>query len=397
MGPWFFSKADPAPAPSNKAINAKPKARIDPEVQLLPQQAESANADTSAHAALIHVLEDPDRKTRETALESLGASHFRNQSGWEKQLSAITDQVDRLSYLRGVMAEWAKTDPLAALHFLAGATLGTRIELVPEIITAWARRDPQAAEKWILTATQGEVRTQATEALYRSWALAAPELAAQSSLAFSDASLRERALAGVLQEWSANDLNAVETWVSTLQESPLRSTALRAVAEEMAHRNPLEAIRWANAQLASAPGDSASIIATVAAIAGMEQPVAIMDWLVKLPPSPDAASAIAGVASYMTEADAKFSEQGYTLLPPAAREIAASSIANTLGAINPTKGQEWIKRQPQEQQPQLTEDFIRGWSVANPDSALRWANALPPSILKEAAHRGLQNSLKSTP
>lgn len=388
-GPFLLNRTDPNPSSAKPTHETKLQSSI---VSAVPRTPERESKDQT-ESDLIQILEDPNRVSREASLEKWGREQFLNKADWQKQLSSISDRLDKLSFLKGVIAEWAKSDPLSALNYLANASLGTRLELVPVAISEWAKRDPAAAKQWILSSTAGEVRTQATEALYRSWALTAPEIAAQNSLTFDDVTVRERALVGVLQEWSANDLKAVEKWASALEQGPIRSTALRAVAEEMARRNPLEAIRWANAELSSSAVDSETIISTIASIAGMEEPSAIMDWLVKLPETPDSASAIAGVSSYWTESDPQFSEQGYLQLPPHARKIAASSIASTLGATDPRRGQQWLQKQSPELQNTLTEDLARAWNDVDPQAAQQWANSLPPSPRRESALKGISNSM----
>lgn len=388
-GPLLFDRSKPDPRLVGALEETKNLSKVATPLSDLTER----KSESQSESDLIQILEDPNRISREASLEKWGRDQFLKQANWQKQLSSITDRLDRLSFLKGVIAEWAKSDPLSALNYLANASLGTRLELVPVAISEWAKRDPAAAKQWILSSTTGEVRTQATEALYRTWALTAPEIAAQSSLTFDDVTARERALVGVLQEWSANDLKAVEKWATSLEQGPVRSTAMRAVAEEMARRNPLEAIRWANAELNASTVDSETIISTIASIVGMEEPSAIMNWLVKLPETPDSASAIAGVSSYWTESDPQFPEQGYLKLPPHAQKIAASSIASTLGATDPRRGQRWLEKQSPELQNTLTEDLARSWNDVHPQAAQQWANSLPPGLRRESALKGISNSM----
>ncbi len=390
MGPLIFSQVGSTVGPiSDSSPTAHSTVKKLQDTLTQPQLAEVASPVLNHHGDLIRILEDPDQKTRESNLQSLGGAHFRNQVDWQKLLEGITDHVDRSSYLKGIIEEWSKTDPVAALNYLVNSSLSTRCELVPVAIAQWAKKDPQAASKWILDSTTGEVRAVATESLYRTWALNSPELAAKSSLSFSDVTVRERALVGVLQEWSANDLRAVEKWTSSLPDGPIRSTAMRAVAEEMARRNPLEAIRWANAEMSASTTSNETIISTVASIAGMDEPQAIMDWLISLPQNPDVTSSLAGVVSYMTEADSQFPDQGFHQLPAHVKKIAASSIVSTLGVTNPVRGQQWIKKQPLELQPILYEDFTRALSSVNPGAAEVLVNSLPNGVNREAARQGL--------
>jgi hypothetical protein len=393
-GPHLLTTPVQSPTASIKDKSTKSETAVKIKAPGEPNLSQNNSSLESTPAEiLLQVLENPDRHARERELETLGSSHFRHQSDWEKRLTEITDQVDRTSYLKGIILEWSKSDPLSALNYLTYASLGTRIQLVPIAVSEWAKRDPKTAEKWVTSSSFGEVRTQATESLYRAWALLSPEAAAQNSLSFSDVSLRERALSGVLQEWSANDLPAVAAFTATIKEGSLHSVALRAVAEEMARRNPLEAIRWANAELSTSNSNTGAIVSTVASIAGMEQPSAILEWLVNLPQTADTASAIAGVSSYRAEADPSFAEQGYLKLPAHAQEIAAASIAGTLGATNPLRGQEWLRQQSTPMQSVLTEEFTRGWASTHQEAAQRWVQTLAPGPNRAAAERGLKNSL----
>jgi hypothetical protein len=221
---------------------------------------------------LARILENPDRRGREQDLESLGARDLANGNDWKAAAASIGDLVDRGAYLEGVIGAWSTENPRAALEYLGSLNLSSRVSLVPQSVSIWADQDPAAAEAWVLSLSNGEVKDQAVESLFRSWAVRDPATAAAKSLTLADEPSRFRALAAVVKEWSANDLAAVGRWASELEDPHLKDFATMAVADEMSLRAPKEAMRWASDHLAKDPQANPAIISLVASKAGFESP-----------------------------------------------------------------------------------------------------------------------------
>jgi len=342
---------------------------------------------------LARILENPDRRGREQDLESLGARDLANGTDWKAAAASIGDLVDRGAYLEGVTRAWATENPRAALEYLGSLNLSSRVSLVPQSVSIWTEQDPAAAEAWVLSLSNGEVKDQAVESLFRSWAVRDPATAAAKSLTLADEPSRFRALAAVVKEWSANDLAAVGRWASELEDPHLKDFATMAVADEMSLRAPKEAMRWASDHLAKDPQANPAIISLVASKAGFESPQETFDWLKSVRPSPEAASSLAGVATYLTEEDPEFASKGFPALPAEIREITAAPIASTLGSQDPESGKRWLADLPEGQsKTRATSAFAAGWASRNPDAADAWVKSLPEGPQKTAASQGLNQS-----
>ena len=342
---------------------------------------------------LARILENPDRRGREQDLESLGARDLANGTDWKAAAASIGDLVDRGAYLEGVTRAWATENPRAALEYLGSLNLSSRVSLVPQSVSIWAEQDPAAAEAWVLSLSNGEVKDQAVESLFRSWAVRDPATAAAKSLTLADEPSRFRALAAVVKEWSANDLAAVGRWASELEDPHLKDFATMAVADEMSLRAPKEAMRWASDHLAKGPQANPAIISLVASKAGFESPQETFDWLKSVRPSPEAASSLAGVATYLAEEDPEFAWKGFPALPAEIREITAAPIASTLGSQDPESGKRWLADLPEGQsKTRATSAFAAGWASRNPDAADAWVKNLPEGPQKTAASQGLNQS-----
>lgn len=347
-----------------------------------------------APADLRSILENPNQRSRERDLEALGARQFTTGSDWRKEAESIGDLVDRGFFLKGVVSAWAAADPQEAVTQLSEMNLSSRAALIPHAISIWAERDPSGAEKWVLALDHGEVRDRAVESLYRSWAVNDPEMAAARSLALGDESARYRALAAVVKEWSANDLGGVGKWASSLTDPGLKDFATMAVADEMATRAPKEAMRWASEHLAKDAQANPDIVPLVASKAGFEVPQETFAWLRSVPPSPEASSSLAGVATYLVEEDPGFAWNGFAQLPENLKQVTAGPVASTLAAQNPEEGKRWLGQLPDgEMKRWATTAFAAGWVSRDPDAAAAWVTGLPAGPEKQAAEQGLQSAV----
>lgn len=345
------------------------------------------------HLDLSLVLENPNRESRERDLTEIGRQDFRSGRDWQSASATIGDLVDRSFYLRGVVEAWALVDPRATVDHLSGLGLSARFDFIPRAVSIWASTDPEAAEGWALSLDHGEVRDLVLESLYRSWAVLDPETAITRSLALEEDDSRHRALAGVVQEWSANDLAAAGQWARSLKDPNLKDFATMAVADEMSTRAPREAMRWASEHLASDPQANPEIVALVASKAGFESPSETFEWLKSVPPSPEAASSLAGVATYLVEDDPSFAWEGFAELSENLRSLVGPAVASTLGSQDPEAGIRWLAQQRAgESKNRSTGAFAAGWYQRNPLKAEAWVEQLPDGPEKDAASRGLSAS-----
>ncbi len=344
-------------------------------------------------AGLDSILENPDRRVRERDLEVRGARDFAEGADWKANAARIGDLVDRGAYLKGAVAAWAAENPRETVAYLSTLSLSERANLIPHAVSVWADLDPASAEGWVIGLAHGEVRDLAVESLYRAWAVNDPAAAAARSLELKDESARLRSIAAVVREWSVNDLGSAGKWAANLKDPNLKDFAIMAVADEMSARAPREAMRWTSEHLANDPQANLDIVQLVASKAGFEAPRETFDWLKTVPPSPEAAASLAGVATYLAEEDPNFAWDGFAKLPEELKRVTADSVASILGMQDPEGGKRWLDQLADgETRRWATSAFASGWAARDPAAAEAWAAGLPPGPEKEAANEGLSST-----
>lgn len=342
---------------------------------------------------LAAALENPHVHLRERDLEILGERDFASGADWRAAAASIGDLVDRARYLRGVVTAWAGEAPDEAVAYLSTLSLSFRAQLIPHAVSLWAGQSPESAETWILSLPGGEVRDRAVDQLFRSWAALDPAEAAKRSLELGEPSSRYRALAAAVKEWSANDLGSAGTWVAQLGDPTLKDLATMAVADELSVRAPGEAMRWALEHLRRDAQANPDIVSLVSSKAGFEQPRETFEWLQTVPPSPESASSLAGVAAYLAEDDPDFPWNGFAELSDDMKQLAAGPVASVLGSQNPAVGQRWLGGLPEgEMKRWATMAFASGWVGRDPAAAGAWVASLPPGPQKDAATQGLESA-----
>jgi hypothetical protein len=341
--------------------------------------------------SLGRILADPDHRRRERELETLGQHDHAAGRDWRAAAVGIADLIDRAAYLRGVLTIWVGEDAPAAAAYLSALPLGAKSELIPHAVAAWVGHDAEAAGAWVAALPAGEVRNRALDSLFRAWASLDPEEASRRALSFSEEAGRHRALAAVTREWAVLDPAAAGAWTSRLGDPELKDLASMALVDELSGRLPAEAMRWAAEHLRSDPEANPDIVQLVASKAGFENPGDTFRWLRTLPPSPEAAASLAGVAAYLAEEDPGFAREGFAALPAEIRDLAAPSVASVLAVQNPDAGKTWLATLREgEGKRWAALSFASAWAESDPKAAAAWVAALPPGPTRDAASQGLE-------
>ncbi len=179
----------------------------------------------------------------------------------------IKDAFHRRAFRAALLAEWATTDPRAALAFLGEKDSGNTGQLLRQ----WLRLDPQAAVNALLADEKlrgslrgllSEIAADAPERLaevistlpksesrgdttaqdaFAVFALKDPEAARRAAESVQGPQ-RGQALAGVAKVWAETDGPAALAWAQTLAAGDARDAALKAVLMGWAKTDPAAAL-----------------------------------------------------------------------------------------------------------------------------------------------------------
>ncbi len=134
--------------------------------------------------------------------------------------------------------ELARTDPVLSLNLAAGLPEGdARQALELHAARQWAVLDSQAAKDWAANLSSGNRREEALAAV--TLAIASEDGAGAARFLLEKMSVGPesyRAVIGVVQRWAQTDYPAARKWVERFPATPLRETALAALAERMPAR-----------------------------------------------------------------------------------------------------------------------------------------------------------------
>jgi len=268
------------------------------------------------HAAE-YLLNLPDGHAFRSAMEPLGRE-------WAKvdPAGALNFAKDRSGELASLLAthalsEWSQQNLADAAGWLSGVDDRTRRRLGPAFAEAWARQDAAGAVAWceehlagstlvqsIAGAMRGladknitaaaaivadmnpsSARAEAALEVARKWfpGLASGQVAPSESIAWLrrlDADSLGRVMDRITWVWATSDAPSMATFLETANHERIPVYAYRVTGQELARKDPKEALQWAS----RLPGNTA-LVAGSAAFGEWQasQPQAAMQWWSRLP------------------------------------------------------------------------------------------------------------------
>lgn len=108
-----------------------------------------------------------------------------------------------------------------------------RVRLLEHAVANWALTDPQAALDRAREIGEPALRNSTLGRLATSWAESDPRRAATLAVDAMDAGPdQERSIAAIVQRWAQQDPAAVGAWVATFPEGPVKRNALEHIAAQ---------------------------------------------------------------------------------------------------------------------------------------------------------------------
>jgi hypothetical protein len=329
------------------------------------------------------------------------SAHFREAGGIAADhdlrgalddAAEITSAKDRADYLRGVFAKWAESDPEGALNHAIGAMEAGQLQsdAIGIAIQQWAQDHPREAWLWAEKSLTGPLKERALTDLMMGWTRRNPQEAADwvASTGLTSQPLFS-ALPGV---WAEADPTAALAWARTLPPGKARDTAEVAIANTVAHNDPLAAAEMFADRMES--GDNAALAITIADIWSATDPAAAADWVANMAEGPGKIEAAATLATVWAATDIQAAVSwSQSITDDSMRRQVISNIGTSWGAIDPHDALAWLGTLP----PDVSTDGVTGamysWAGTDPVGLRQWIDEVPENPMADRARQSLADVL----
>jgi hypothetical protein len=271
------------------------------------------------HAAEFALAYPSGRPAMRTVMDTIGKEWARSDPAGALQFASAQRGEFGSALASAILKEWTDRDLNQAAGWLAKADAAAKNRLSPAFVEGWAKSDAPAALKWCEANLTGTTFENAAAALLRG--AAAIDLAGAAELVNSmppsrargeaatvvmqkwlpdylsdkppppeaiawfaslDSQSIRRALEQVQWQWSEADPKSFAAFVDSLSPEQVPPQAYSALVRNMARKNPLDALDWAN----RLPEERRiNIGADAFDVWQQSRPEAARDWLNKLPPN----------------------------------------------------------------------------------------------------------------
>ena len=247
--------------------------------------------------------------------------------------------------LQAVLAQWAATDPAAALAYalkLEGLRAGTAA--VGNILAQWARSDPAAAFKWFNSnfADNPQVLKGAAGALFAKMAEVNPVLAMDNAWQLLDPGLRGAAVQAVVsQMMAAGQKDQLLQYFNAMSDTSAQGVLARAMVDQWATYYPEMTAEW----IAGLRDPSVRNAAAMALIAkwGGDNPARAAAWISDLPRDGNWSDEVSRMVKvWSRDAPDEAASWLLSLSPPAAQlDPAVRQLVHTVMNANPEGAMVW--------------------------------------------------------
>ena len=146
-----------------------------------------------------------------------------------------------------IAAQWAQTNPTAALQWAQGLPEEVRADAMAPIITRLSAQNPDRAIAVINASAEGSQRTEMLQSLVTERGRLAPQETADWVRGIPDAQDQGNAAASLVNSWMQTDIASAAEWVKSLGEGPVRDAAVRTLLESpQLRQSPELAALWAS-------------------------------------------------------------------------------------------------------------------------------------------------------
>jgi hypothetical protein len=216
-------------------------------------------ADPVAAAGLVRLLPAGETQTR-AALDVARGLAVKDPAAALAFVGQLPVGPAQTLALNNALTSWAATAPAAAAQYVAGLPAGTAQDAAAAHLAALLAIDPVNALAWANSLGAASARDAALIRIASTWAQADAPAASRWASAQPPGPATTTALGGALSYWLLVDAPAVRNFVSELPASS-QPAAAASVAPQLAQRDPVGTIAWAQTLVAPAAREAAVMAA----------------------------------------------------------------------------------------------------------------------------------------
>lgn len=313
------------------------------------------------------LLQSKDRTEEKARL--LAAKDPR--AAWRQSLE-ITNFAERAAFLSGLMREWGRQDPAAALEMAGTLPAGQlKQEAFDAACAGWASQQPEAAAQWAAGHLSGPLAGEAFGMIAREWATNDPAAAAVWVSSLPGGVISAGATAAVIHAWAEQDPLAAAKWIDSFSDAGQKDAALATLASAWSAQSPAEAAKWVDSRLGT-PGGGELAEALIGTW-GVQDPYAASQWVMTLHEDVQG-DAAAMLLSLWASSDPKVAADWAAQFPEGeTRTQAIPSIAATWAGSEPENAVSWALALPDSpEQRAAVDDAVRTWTAVSPGTLGTW-------------------------
>ncbi|HTB64135.1 MAG TPA: hypothetical protein VK737_11185, partial [Opitutales bacterium] len=281
---------------------------------------------------------------------------------------------------QAVAADWADTDPQAALAWASNITNPTeRQTALYYSLRHMSGSDAVGALAQINLISNANQRASATTDILSNLADTDPAAALQWVDKNTTGNTYNRTISNVLAHLSTDDPTAAVNYIATMPPGTAKNNATSTTLNLWSQQDPQAALDWANQNLTGPDLNNATnnIVRNLIAT----DPTSAESYVAGMPDSPARTNAIQNLANTLSRQDPNTALDWLTNtpgLPDAAKTAAMSTIMNAWAQTDPAAAaislNQMVLKDPT--YANLLPNLAAQWAAADPDSALQWAEAV---------------------
>jgi hypothetical protein len=212
-------------------------------------------ADAAAAAGLVPLLPAGDMQTR-AALEVARALATKNTAAALDFIAQLPPGSASTLALNNILTSWAAAAPAAAAQYVAALLPGPAQDAAAAHLATLLVREPANALAWAQSLSTAAAREAALVSIASAWAQTDPASATRWASTQPAGATATTALTGALSYWVLADAVAARDFVALLPAAA-QTVAAASIAPQLAQRDPVATLAWAQTLAAPAAREAA--------------------------------------------------------------------------------------------------------------------------------------------
>jgi len=231
--------------------------------------------DPAAAAGVVPLLPAGDTQTR-AAIDVARALAAQNPASALDFIAQLPSGATSTLALNSVLTSWANAAPATAAQYVAAMPSGPGQDAAAAQLAGLLAREPAHALAWVQSLSSANARAAAQVSLASAWAQRDPAAATRWVSTQVVGPAATPALMGALSYWALSDAAAARDFVALLPEAT-QIVAASAIAPQLAQRDPVSTLAWA--QTLASPAAREAAVATAYARWFDNAPTLARTWL----------------------------------------------------------------------------------------------------------------------